>query len=365
MVTKKKVVKKTQKPISKPKAVVKSSVKKKATTSGTAAKKLTVKKAPVKKPTPKKASVKKATPAKKTPAAQKKPVATKAVKKVTKKIVSKVVKKAAPAKKSLVKKSSAAKKPVIKTPAKKIVAKKATPALAVKAPAKKVAPKVAKPVAVAVAPKSAAPKVAKPVAPEVAIQKKPAPVVAAPNKSAKPVGPNNIAIAKSHGEKKTVAEKIEEKKHSPIHLDGKKMGLGITGPVSHIPPYRPTPGEIYMDGAQLKHFVHVLTEWKKELLSEASGTVSHMQMDNENFPDLADKATQEEEFNLELKARDRERKLIKKIEESLQKIEAGDFGYCEICGTEIGLARLEVRPTANLCIDCKRIEEMREKQNTF
>ncbi|MFO6380445.1 RNA polymerase-binding protein DksA, partial [Pseudomonas aeruginosa] len=91
-------------------------------------------------------------------------------------------------------------------------------------------------------------------------------------------------------------------------------------------------------------------------------TVHHMQDEAANFPDPADRASQEEEFSLELRARDRERKLIKKIDETLQLIEDEEYGWCDSCGVEIGIRRLEARPTATLCIDCKTLAEIREKQ---
>jgi DnaK suppressor protein len=97
-------------------------------------------------------------------------------------------------------------------------------------------------------------------------------------------------------------------------------------------------------------------------MEEVDRTVHHMQDDAANFPDPNDRATQESEFSLELRTRDRERKLIKKIEESIKNIEAGDYGYCETCGVEIGIRRLEARPTATQCIDCKTLDEIREKQ---
>jgi DnaK suppressor protein len=117
-----------------------------------------------------------------------------------------------------------------------------------------------------------------------------------------------------------------------------------------------------MSEAQLKHFETILRNWKAELMQEVDRTVHHMQDDAANFPDPNDRATQESEFSLELRTRDRERKLIKKIEESLKEIESGDYGYCESCGIEIGVRRLEARPTATLCIDCKTLDEIREKQ---
>ena len=127
-------------------------------------------------------------------------------------------------------------------------------------------------------------------------------------------------------------------------------------------PYEEKEGEEYMNDAQLEHFEHILNNWKAELMEEVDRTVHHMQDDAANFPDPNDRATQESEFSLELRTRDRERKLIKKIDESLKEIEAGDYGYCESCGIDIGVRRLEARPTAVLCIDCKTLDEIREKQ---
>lgn len=127
-------------------------------------------------------------------------------------------------------------------------------------------------------------------------------------------------------------------------------------------PYRETPGEEYMSDAMRAHFVAILNNWKKELMEEVDRTVHHMQDEAANFPDPADRASQEEEFSLELRTRDRERKLIKKIDETLQLIEDNDYGWCESCGVEIGIRRLEARPTATLCIDCKTLAEIKEKQ---
>lgn len=126
--------------------------------------------------------------------------------------------------------------------------------------------------------------------------------------------------------------------------------------------YQPTVGEEYMSDAQRAYFRRVLLDWKENLLSEVGRTVNHMQDDSSTFPDPNDRATQEEEFSLELRTRDRERKLLKKINESLATLESGDYGYCEACGVEIGLPRMMARPTATLCIDCKMLEEIREKQ---
>ena len=127
-------------------------------------------------------------------------------------------------------------------------------------------------------------------------------------------------------------------------------------------PYVEKEGEEYMNDAQVEHFEKILNSWKAELMNEVDRTVHHMQDDAANFPDPNDRATQESEFSLELRTRDRERKLIKKIDESLKDIESEDYGFCESCGVEIGIRRLEARPTAVLCIDCKTLDEIREKQ---
>ena len=127
-------------------------------------------------------------------------------------------------------------------------------------------------------------------------------------------------------------------------------------------PYVEKADEEYMNDAQLQHFSGILNNWKSELMQEVDRTVHHMQDEAANFPDPNDRATQESEFSLELRTRDRERRLIKKIDESLKSIESGEYGFCETCGIEIGIRRLEARPTATLCIDCKTLDELREKQ---
>lgn len=129
-----------------------------------------------------------------------------------------------------------------------------------------------------------------------------------------------------------------------------------------LQPYQEKKGEEYMNPAQLAHFKLILQTWLEQLRGEMDKTVTHMQDEAANFPDPADRATQEEEFSLELRTRDRERKLIKKIEKTLKKIDDDDFGFCDSCGVEIGIRRLEARPTADLCIDCKTVAELREKQ---
>ena len=132
--------------------------------------------------------------------------------------------------------------------------------------------------------------------------------------------------------------------------------------VGGIEPYREKAGEEYMNDDQVAHFRNILQTWRQELMEEVDRTVHNMQKEAANFPDPNDRATQESEFTMELRARDRERKLIKKIDESLAALDAGDYGYCELCGVEIGIRRLEARPTATLCIDCKTLDEIRERR---
>ncbi len=127
-------------------------------------------------------------------------------------------------------------------------------------------------------------------------------------------------------------------------------------------PYQEKKGEEYMNDAQKEHFRTILNNWKNELMLEVDRTVDHMRDDAANYPDPNDRASQESEFSLELRTRDRERKLLKKINESLSNLDSDDYGYCESCGIEIGVRRLEARPTADQCIDCKTLDEIREKQ---
>ncbi|MDD4963539.1 MAG: RNA polymerase-binding protein DksA [Gallionella sp.] len=127
-------------------------------------------------------------------------------------------------------------------------------------------------------------------------------------------------------------------------------------------PYQVKSDEEYMNPAQLDHFRQILNLIKVDLGEDIDRTVHTMQDEATVFADPNDRATQESDMNLELRNRDRERKLIKKIDEMLNKIESGEYGFCDSCGIEIGLARLEARPTATLCIDCKTLDEIREKQ---
>ncbi len=191
------------------------------------------------------------------------------------------------------------------------------------------------------------------------------------------------APAKKTTQKKTVAKKASApaKRGTATQKPLKKTAAGkssesvlarrrIGEPAVHstavpgIAPYKGRKGERYMNNKQVAHFREILEAWKHELMEEVDRTVHHMQDEAANFPDPNDRATQESEFSMELRTRDRERKLIKKIDESLANLERDEYGYCESCGVEIGVRRLEARPTASLCIDCKTLDEIREKQQT-
>ncbi len=132
--------------------------------------------------------------------------------------------------------------------------------------------------------------------------------------------------------------------------------------VTDFTPYKIKRGEEYMNEAQREHFKNILKNWRNQLMEEVDRTVHHMQDEASNPPDPADRATLEEEFSIELRTRDRERRLIKKIDSTIELIAKDDYGYCDSCGIEIGIRRLEARPTANKCIDCKTLDEIKEKQ---
>ncbi|MCP1726958.1 DnaK suppressor protein [Natronospira proteinivora] len=169
-------------------------------------------------------------------------------------------------------------------------------------------------------------------------------------------------VTKKTASKKTAAKKASKKKTAGKKTSNKKVSAGTVATDAGIKPYEPRKGEEYMNEDQREHFRQILMAWKRDLMEEVDRTVHHMQDEAANFPDPSDRATQESEFSLELRARDRERKLIKKIDESLQALKEDDYGFCHSCGIEIGIRRLEARPTATLCIDCKTLDEIREKQ---
>ena len=247
-------------------------------------------------------------------------------------------KKVAP-KKGAVKAKATAKKAPAK---KKAVAKKA---VAKKAPAKKKA--VAKK---AVSKKAPAKK--KAVAKKAVAKKAPAKKKAVAKKA---------VAKKAPAEKKAVAKKaVAKKKAAPKAKIAR--AVGELQRFDDFKPYKPGRGESYMNDEQLEHFRGLLLNWRGELVDEVTRTVSHMKDEAANFPDPADRATQEEEFSLELRTRDRERKLIKKIDSTLERLQNDDYGYCDACGIEIGIQRLEARPTATLCIDCKTLAEIKERQ---
>ena len=135
----------------------------------------------------------------------------------------------------------------------------------------------------------------------------------------------------------------------------------LAGP-RNVQPYIPKRGEQYMNKEQLEHFRTILSSWKRDLMEEVDRTVLHMKDEAANFPDPNDRATQESEFSLELRTRDRERKLIRKIDEAIKRIEDGSYGYCLETGEEIGIKRLEARPVATLCVEAQERRERREKQ---
>ncbi|MCF1487199.1 MULTISPECIES: RNA polymerase-binding protein DksA [Pseudomonas] len=140
-------------------------------------------------------------------------------------------------------------------------------------------------------------------------------------------------------------------------LEKQKASQSLYG----VQPYQVAKGEEYMGAPMRAHFTKLLNGWKQELMVSVDKTMDHMKDEAANFPDPADRASQEEEFALELRNRDRERKLIKKIDKTLQLIQDEEYGWCDACGVEIGVRRLEARPTADLCFDCKELAEKKEK----
>jgi DnaK suppressor protein len=144
--------------------------------------------------------------------------------------------------------------------------------------------------------------------------------------------------------------------------EGQDSGLNLLAGPRNVKPYIPRRGEQYMSKEQLEHFRTILNNWKRDLMQEVDRTMLHMKDEAANFPDPNDRATQESEFSLELRTRDRERKLIRKIDEAIKRIEDGTYGYCVETGEEIGIKRLEARPVATLCVEAQERRERREKQ---
>lgn len=163
------------------------------------------------------------------------------------------------------------------------------------------------------------------------------------------------ALKKAAAKKTTVKRKVTKKQIISNPSDFESFAKTFT-------PYNPNKTEKYMNKSQKKHFISILGAWKLALETEQEKTEQLIQKDQSNFPDSLDRAAKEEEFMLELRKRERERKLISKIEMSLKDIDDDLYGFCETCGIEIGIKRLEARPTATQCIDCKTVDEIKEKQ---
>ena len=177
--------------------------------------------------------------------------------------------------------------------------------------------------------------------------------------SKKKVAKKKVAAKKKVStKKKDEKEKVIVKKNVARII--KKKRSAIEKP--EFKPYQRKHSEAYMSKKQIAHFRQILSTWRTQLQEEVERTISHMQEDASNFPDPADRATQEEEFGLELRTRDRERKLLRKINEAIQRIDDGTFGYCEETGDEIGIKRLEARPVATLCLEAQERHELKEKQ---
>jgi len=217
---------------------------------------------------------------------------------------------------------------------------------------------------------------AKKVAKKTAVKKK----AAGKKKAAKTTPAKKKVAKKKAATKKTASKKTASKKKAagkkaagkaPAKKAGKKKAARkrtrsrsevLSGPLHGLQPYKPRRGEEYMSADQLEHFHQILSAWKRELMEEVDRTVHHMQDEAANFPDPSDRATQESEFGLELRTRDRERKLLRKIGAALNRIDEGTYGYCEETGEEIGLKRLEARPVATLCLEAQERRELAERQ---
>jgi DnaK suppressor protein len=268
--------------------------------------------------------------------------------------------------------NKAAKRPGKATP-KKAAHKAAAPKKAARPPTK------AKPIATSKVTVKPSKPAMKPVIAKVAITKTPHAKPAAPKPAAlKPAALKPVptpAAPKTNANANANAEKIAPIKFDPRPLvtprmlqndeDGDAESSGsaslLAGP-RNVKPYIARRGEQYMNKEQLEHFARILQNWKRDLMVEVDRTVLHMKDEAANFPDPNDRATQEEEFSLELRTRDRERKLIRKIDEALKRIEDGSYGYCLETGEEIGIKRLEARPVATLSVEAQERRERREKQ---
>jgi len=259
--------------------------------------------------------------------------------------------------------NKAAKRPGKAAP-KRAVHKAASPKKVARTPAKtapsrstsKVTVKPNKPIAKPVPKPAPKPAAAKP-APVKASRSKPEPVSAPAATKAAPEKPAPVKFDTRPLVLTRVASSSDEEG------EGEAAGSAslLAGP-RNVKPYIARRGETYMNKEQLEHFARILQNWKRDLMVEVDRTVLHMKDEAANFPDPNDRATQEEEFSLELRTRDRERKLIRKIDEALKRIEDGSYGYCLETGEEIGIKRLEARPVATLSVEAQERRERREKQ---
>lgn len=195
-------------------------------------------------------------------------------------------------------------------------------------------------------------------------QSKPANKKAVKKKTAKKASKTSkTSLNKVSLKSKPVTKKVSKKTGAKKNLaTSQNSYLGDAQFLASIKPYALKKNEKYMNGKQKSHFDTILKSWQSQLLLEQEKTADKLQDKSSNFPDDSDRATHEEEFTLELKTRERERRLLSKINESIEELNLDDYGFCASCGIEIGIRRLEARPTATRCIDCKTIEEIHERQ---
>ena len=277
----------------------------------------------------------------------------KATAKAKSKAKTKAKAKAAPKKAARKKKVAPKKKAVLKAKVKSKIKAKAKVKAKAKAKTKTKAKSKVKAKS-KTASKKAAPR--KTVTKKKATTKKNPPKKAAPKKAAPKKNSVNKAVVKKKAPPKTKPKTASRKKASIPRPANSQLQT------DNFTPYAIKRGEEYMNENQKAHFKQILLNWRNELMVEVDRTVHHMQDEAANPPDPADRATLEEEFSIELRTRDRERRLIKKIDSTIEIIANDDYGWCDSCGVEIGIRRLEARPTANKCIDCKTLDEIKEKQ---
>ena len=196
------------------------------------------------------------------------------------------------------------------------------------------------------------------------VQKKATTTTKAPVKKVAPKKVATAATKKKVAVKKVAPKKavtVATKKKTPVKKAPVKKAI-VANNKSKIAAYKTKKGEKYMSAAMKKHFVAVLLLWREHLTDEMQKTFDHLKTKGETYADPMDRASQEEEFAFELRTRDRERKLINKIGISVEKVKQDDYGWCDSCGDEIGVKRLEARPTATHCIHCKTLDEIKERQ---